>query len=83
MNKEQKTILAILLPVILFVLFIPILDNFDGYTGEWEQISASGQIKKPDLFKPLEFQKTWSIWLIYIILLSVLEFLIFNNKKNN
>lgn len=76
-NSQQRIIFAILLPILCFIVFIPILDFFDGYNGKWEKTSSVSSIQRPDLFEPFFFQKTWFIWLIYICLLLVLEYKLF------
>lgn len=77
LNNQQRIIIAILLPILCFIVFIPILDFFDGHNGKWEKTSSFSSMQRPDIFEPFFFQKTWLIWLLYICLLLTFEYKLF------
>lgn len=81
LNVQQKIIIAILLPIICFIIFIPIFDNFDGWDNKWHYESNGSGIWQPDLFEPFHFQNTWIIWLIYFVIVGVLEFKLFERTE--
>lgn len=65
LNQQQKLILGILIPIGLLVIFHPIANVFDG---TWRT-------------RPFDFEETWLVWLIYIGLVGLIEFKLFEDKK--
>jgi len=65
LNQSQKIIFAIVIPVGLLVLFYPIADNFDD---TWRS-------------EPFRFEYTWWVWLIYVAIVGIIEFNLFEQKK--
>lgn len=79
-NYQQKIVISILIPIFCFIIFIPVFDYFDGHNGKWELNSDGSKILRPDAFEPFFLKKTWFIWLLFISLLSILEFKLFDKK---
>jgi len=72
MNKKQKIILAIFVPVIIFFLALTIVH----YTGIADE-HYTGRPRKPGsyttTYNPFDWGKTWYIWLFIIIFVCVFE----------
>lgn len=68
LNSQQKIIFAFLVPIGLFILFYPIANEFDD---TW------------DKSKPFRFEKTWWVWLIYVAIVGVFEYKLFEQRKND
>ena len=91
MNKEQKIILAIFIPVIIFFLAFTIAHN-EGTTRILHINSEQGP---PDSLKykydgdswiekthnPFDIEKTWYVWLVCLSSCCLFELLLFRNKK--
>jgi hypothetical protein len=67
LNSQQKLIFAIVIPIGLFILFYPIADEFDNVFYS----------------RPFKFEETWWVWLIYVAIVGVIEFKLFEQKNNN
>ena len=80
MNKKQKIILAIFVPVIIFFLALTIVH----YTGIADE-HYTGRPRKPGsyttTYSPFNWGKTWYIWLFFIIFICVFEYKLFADKK--
>lgn len=65
MNKQQRIIIAIITPIVLYMIAYPIAYYFsDGH--RWSII---------------EFDKTWYIWLTYLIIVGWGEYQLWGNTK--
>jgi len=77
MNKNQKIILAIFVPII--VLFIAlIIANSVGVTYVYKRGAIPSISHTHD---PFDWQKTWYVWLIFLILCCIFEYKLFADKK--
>ena len=65
MNKTQKLILAIFVPIIFFFIAVFIAKETVSYGSN-------------TLF---DLGKTWDVWLVYPASCCLFEFLLFRNKK--
>jgi len=82
MNKNQKIILAIFIPIIIFFLALTIA----YYTGVTHPIMyREGKPLKPPfpptIHNPFDWEKTWYIWLFIIIFVCIFEYKLFADKK--
>ncbi len=88
MNKNQKLILAIFVPIIIFFIALMIANNL-GYTvitrelpgdsiwrifGETTTIYHKGN--------PFDWENTWYVWVLYLIFCCIFEYKLFADKKN-
>ena len=67
LNSQQKLIFAFVIPIGLFILFYPIANEFDNTI----------------LSRPFKFEETWWVWLIYVAIVGVIEFKLFEQKNND
>lgn len=69
LNKQQKLLAAIGLPIILYLVNVKIA----GVIGE----NFIGQAQ------PFNFDATWWIWLIFVVIVGFIEYKLFENKEDN
>ena len=82
MNKNQKIILAIFIPVILFFIALTIADSV-GITrvGGLQKFSHTPS-KIPSYTRdPFDMEKTWYVWGLYLIICFLFEYKLFADKK--
>ena len=91
MNKNQKIILAIFVPII--VLFIAlIIANSVGVTSlttteilseddPFYELLGSISSSTSYTYDPFDWQKTWYVWLIFLIFCCIFEYKLFADKK--
>ena len=94
MNKIQRIILAIFIPVIIFFIAFTIAH----YTGVTTHITTAsekvlpipGQRYTPVVlpttiytytYDPFDWQKTWYVWFLALILCCIFEYKLFADKK--
>jgi hypothetical protein len=65
LNPNQKIIFAIVTPIALFILTMPIADVFDG-----ERYDS----------QPFRFEYTWLVWLLYVCVVGFIGYKIFEDK---
>jgi len=74
-NKTQRLILAIFVPIIFFFIALAIANSL-GFT------SLVGLKKLPSYTNnPFDWGKTWCVWLVYSASCCLFEFLLFRDKK--
>jgi len=80
MNKKQKIILAIFVPVIIFFLALTIVH----YTGIADE-HYTGRPRKPGSYttnyNPFDWETTWYVWMIYLIFCGIFKYKLFEDKK--
>lgn len=64
LNPNQKLIFAIVIPIALLILIMPIADVFDASYSS----------------RPFNFEYTWWVWLLYVCLVGYIEYKIFEDK---
>ena len=69
LNKQQKLIAIIGVPFILFLLVVKIA----GVIGE----NFIGEAQ------PFNFDETWWVWMIFVIVVGFIEYKLFENKVDN
>ena len=85
MNKNQKIVLAIFVPIIIFFIALTIANDI-GYTVKTRAVSENSYLSK---YKsktyhednPFDWGRTWGVWLIYSVFCCLFEFLLFRDKK--
>ena len=67
LNKQQRIIAAIGLPAILFLLNVKIAGAIgENFIGEAQ---------------PFNFDETWLVWLIFVLVVAFFEYKLFENKE--
>ena len=61
MNSKQKIIFSILIPLVLFLIFLKIAGQIGGHPGLYY------------VEEPFNFSKTWWIWIFFLIIVGYLE----------
>ena len=69
--KTKKNILAITVPIVLFFTALKIA----GVVG-----SLGGYYMGELVVKPFNFNKTWWIWILYVVIVAIIELKIFEKK---
>jgi len=91
MNKKQRLILAIFIPVIILFFTLMITANL-GYTGETRELpennpeSELGKLFGVDIAihlkgNPFDWENTWYVWTLYLIFICIFEYKLFADKK--
>ncbi len=68
LNKQQKIIIGIVLPVILLILSLTIADHVAQADGYYPG-------------HPFMFHVTWWVWLIYVGVVGFAEYKLFENQE--
>ena len=88
MNKKQRLVLAIFVPfIILFIALV--IANSVGYTVIYRPTILSGDVfdkyKEPITYyregNPFDWERTWYIWLFFIVFVCIFEYKLFADKK--
>ena len=87
MNKNQKIILAVFIPIVIFFIALMIANNL-GYTEIARKVPESSVFRKylgetTTYYKsnPFDWERTWYVWFIYSVFCCVFEFLLFRDNK--
>jgi len=94
MNKNQKIVLAIFVPIIIFFITFMIA-NLVGvtviqHTGKAFDLTDGGRMTNIRTIgiphteyrrDPLDWQKTWGVWLVFLIIICIFEYKLFEDKK--
>jgi len=85
MNKKQRVILAIFIPVIIFFVAL-IIANSVGYTVTIREFSKSSYLNKYmgatyHKGNPFNWGRTWYVWMFYLIFCCIFEYKLFREKK--
>jgi len=87
MNKNQKIILAIFIPIV--ILFITLgIANSVGYTEITRKVPGSSVFRKylgeTTIYyegNPFDWGRTWYIWVLSLVFCCIFEYKLFANKK--
>ncbi len=85
MNKKQKLVLAIFIPII--ILFVTIgIANSVGYTVKTRTLTENSYLRKYGEMtyregNPFDWQRTWYIWLLSLTFCCIFEYKLFADKK--
>lgn len=88
MNKNQKIVLAIFVPIIIFFIALMIANSM-GYTKIIRELPEGSFFRKyfgetTTIYhkgNPFEWGRTWCVWLVYSASCCLFEFLLFRDKK--
>ena len=81
MNKTQKLILAIFIPIILFFIALTIADSVGvSSVGGLRQFSQKPSFPS-HTHDPFDMGKTWYVWGLYLIFCFIFEYKLFEDKK--
>jgi len=89
MNKNQKIILAIFIPIIIFFVAL-IIANSLGYTEITRKVPESSVFRKyfgetTTIYRkgnPFDWERTWYVWVLYSIFCCGFEYKLFADKKD-
>jgi len=95
MNKNQKIVLAIFIPIIIFFVVLMIANlvgitvttHLTGVTydpmASGHKFKFSGEVGSYDSYRhdPFDWGKTWYIWFIFLIFICIFEYKLFGDKK--
>ena len=79
MNKTQKLILAIFVPIIFFFIALVIANSVGVTRGVMHMYQKPSSITTT--INPFDWGKTWYVWLLYSASCCLFEFLLFRDKK--
>jgi len=90
MNKNQKIILSIFIPIILFFIALMIANSL-GYTEIIREVPENMSMFRKyigtttTIYKgnPFDWEKTWYVWVLYLIFCCIFEYKLFADKKAN
>ena len=82
-NKKQRLILAIFVPIILFfvaftVAYYSAATIVPGMTN-LIRLFETGVVNYSH--NPFDWEKTWYVWLVYLIFVCIFEYKLFEDKK--
>jgi len=76
MNQKQKLTLAILIPIIIFFIVLPIVSSVTtGYDY------LKGRYFATHTHDPFDWEQTWYVWMFYLIFCCIFEYKLFADKK--
>ena len=78
MNKKQKIILAIFIPVIIFFIALIIASSLE--VTVMKEIKGK-YIRSRTTSDPFEWGNTWYVWVLYLIFCCIFEYKLFGDKK--
>lgn len=79
MNKNQKIVLAIFVPIIIFFIALIIASSVSVTTGGYVKGKYFNFVTHTN--NPFDWEKTWYVWLVYSASCCLFEFLLFRDKK--
>ncbi len=81
MNKTQKLILAIFVPIIFFFIALVIANSVGVSSHSYTDSSYKHLTTIRYTHNPFDWEKTWYVWLVYSASCCLFEFLLFRDKK--
>lgn len=82
MNKKQKIIIAIAVPIILFLITVTIA-YYIGETASGPGKIGMGKPRFPTTYtnNPFLWSLTWYVWITYFIIIFIFEYKFFSDKN--
>ena len=89
MNKKQRLVLAIFIPII-FLFITLVIANSVGYTVINRPTILTGDVfdkyAKPITYyregNPFDWERTWYIWVLSLVFCCIFEYKLFADKKD-
>ena len=94
MNTNQKRVLVIFIPIIIFFIALMIANivgvtvtvhtgiSFDTTdTGRMTNFRSSGPSYDTYRHDPFDWEKTWYVWFLSLIFCCIFEYILFGDKK--
>ena len=87
MNKNQKLILVIFIPIIIFFIALVIANLVRTTPGRpalspiWEKFSGEKSYPTYTTHDPFDWEKTWYVWLLALTFCYIFEYKLFADKK--
>jgi len=79
MNKKQKIILAIFIPIIIFFIVLLIASSVSVTTGGYVKGKYFNFVTHTH--DPFDWETTWYVWMLYLIFCCIFEYKLFEDKK--
>jgi hypothetical protein len=84
MNKKQRLVLAIFVPIIILFITL-IIANSVGYTAITRTLSEGNFLRKYGGMyhegNPFDWKRTWYIWFLSLTFCCIFEYRLFGDKK--
>lgn len=80
MNKKQRLVLAIFIPIIIFFITFTIA-YYTGSTCIIRRTITGSPFGSKTIYNPFNWEKTWYIWLLSAIIIFIFEYKLFADKK--
>jgi hypothetical protein len=88
MNKKQRLVLAIFIPIIIFFFALIIANSF-GYTETTRKLPENSIFRKyfgetTTIYRkgnPFDWERTWHIWFLSLTFCCIFEYKLFEDKK--
>jgi hypothetical protein len=85
MNKKQRIILAIFIPIIILFITL-VIANSVGYTAKTRTIPKNSFLRKyVGMYhegNPFDWKRTWHIWFLSLTFCCIFEYKLFADKKD-
>ncbi len=87
MNKKQKLVLAIFVPIIILFITL-VIANSVGHTEITRTLPEGSYLRKylgttTTEGNPFDWERTWYIWFLALIVCCIFEYKLFKDKKSN
>ena len=81
LNKKQRVVLAIFVPIIIFFIALTIANSV-GVTrvGGLHRFSQIPSKIPSHTHNPFDWGKTWYVWITYFIIIFIFEYKFFSDK---
>ena len=84
MNKKQRIVLVIFIPIIILFITL-VIANSVGYTEITKTRAEGSYLRKyfPTITKgnPFDWERTWYIWFLSLTFCCIFEYKLFADKK--
>ena len=88
MNKKQRVVLAIFVPIIILFITL-VIANSVGYKAIIREVPENSMFRKyigttTTIYikgNPFDWERTWYVWVIYLIFCCIFEYKLFGKKK--
>ena len=87
MNKKQRLVLAIFVPIIILFIALAIANSV-GYTVMTRKVPEDSPFRKylgeTTTYRkgnPFDWGRTWYVWMFYLIFCCIFEYKLFADKK--
>lgn len=74
--------MAIFIPIIIFFIVLTVA-YYTGFTIYSEEVTIFGEstFLPTRTYNPFDWEKTWYVWMLYLIFCCIFEYKLFGDKK--